>query len=201
HDQQQCGARNHETEQHEDINGKFSDHGLAEGDVGARQRHGGEQRQYGGGAGHRWHHRVMPLPKPAGKDVRRFVGRGRGADLAAFTRPWRAMIEKGATIMDGIPSTALQFAVPAAGGLLYALIWYATRRLPGFAKALARIVPLLLIVAAGLYLSVGMPLQRKQAAQAPATAPDARQAPPPQEEARAKQAEPAPPPTAAPPAP
>jgi len=69
--------------------------------------------------------------------------------------------------MADVPSMVLEFAVPAAAGLLYALIWYATRGLPGLAKFLARVVPLLVIVPAVLYVSLGMPLQRDRVAQSP----------------------------------
>ena len=69
--------------------------------------------------------------------------------------------------MGNVPPMVLEFGLPAAGGFLYALIWYATRGLPGFARVLARIIPLLIIVPAVLYLSFGMPMQRDRVSQAP----------------------------------
>lgn len=59
--------------------------------------------------------------------------------------------------MAEIPSSALQYVVPAAAGLLYALIWYATRGLPRLAKVLGRIFPLLLMIPAVLYLTLEFP--------------------------------------------
>jgi esterase/lipase superfamily enzyme len=69
--------------------------------------------------------------------------------------------------MADVPSMVLEFALPAAAGLLFALIWYATRGLRGLAKVLARVVPLLIIVPGVLYVSLGMPLQRDRVAEGP----------------------------------
>ena len=103
--------------------------------------------------------------------------------------------------MAELPSTVLEIGVPAAAGLLYALIWYATRGLPGSAKVLARILPLLVIVPTVLYLSLGMPTQRvgsgsESAAKPPTAVRDGSKGAP-QGEIQVKQQEPAP--TAAPP--
>ncbi len=59
-----------------------------------------------------------------------------------------------------------EIAVPVLAGLLYAIIWYATRGLPRLAKVLARVLPLVVIVPAVLYFSLGMPSQREEARQA-----------------------------------
>ena len=58
--------------------------------------------------------------------------------------------------MPEFPSVALQYGVPVAAGVLYALIWYATRGLTGFAKVISRVLPLLIIVPAILYVSFGI---------------------------------------------
>src|SRR5262245_11601598 len=57
----------------------------------------------------------------------------------------------------------LEIGVPVLAGILYALIWYATRGLPGVAKVLARALPLIAIVPAVLYFSLGVPMPRQQA--------------------------------------
>jgi esterase/lipase superfamily enzyme len=62
--------------------------------------------------------------------------------------------------MAEFSSTALDYAVPAVAGLLYALIWFATRGLPRLAKVLARVLPLLLIIPAVLYLTLEFPKLR-----------------------------------------
>ena len=100
--------------------------------------------------------------------------------------------------MASVPPTVLEFGIPAAGGLLYALIWYATRGLPGFARMLARIVPLLIIVPAVLYLSFGMPLQRDRVSQSPPVASRDDGTPAPEPDMRRRAPEP---PTSAPSAP
>jgi esterase/lipase superfamily enzyme len=56
----------------------------------------------------------------------------------------------------------LEVAVPVLAGLIYALIWYATRGLPGGAKVAARVAPLLVIVPAVLYVAFGMPAMRSE---------------------------------------
>ena len=78
----------------------------------------------------------MPLPKLAGKDglLARQAERGRLRDSRhspGLARVYRS--GKGADMAD-VPPMVLEFAVPAAAGLLYALIWYVTRGLPRFAK-------------------------------------------------------------------
>jgi esterase/lipase superfamily enzyme len=100
--------------------------------------------------------------------------------------------------MGNVPPMVLEFGVPAAGGLLYALIWYMTRGLPGFAKVLARIIPLLIIVPAVLYLSFGMSMQRDRVSQSPPmeSRDDGTRAPEPDMRRGAPE-----PPTSAPPAP
>jgi hypothetical protein len=52
-----------------------------------------------------------------------------------------------------VSPAAVNIAILAAGLLLYALIWYLTRGLPRFAKALARLLPLGLVLPAMLILS------------------------------------------------
>jgi esterase/lipase superfamily enzyme len=65
--------------------------------------------------------------------------------------------------MLDISPTFIEVAVPVVAGLLYAVIWYATRGLPRLAKVLARVLPLMVIVPAVLYVSLGMPAQRERA--------------------------------------
>jgi esterase/lipase superfamily enzyme len=61
--------------------------------------------------------------------------------------------------MPELPSALPEVAVPAVVGLLlYAVVWSASRGLPGLARVLARVAPLVL-VAAGLGLSLLHPLQ------------------------------------------
>ena len=100
--------------------------------------------------------------------------------------------------MTELPSTVLGIAIPAAAGLLYALIWYSTRTLPRAAKVLGRGASLLIILPAVLYLSFGMPMQRDRVSQSPPADPrdDGTRAPAP--EMRRMEPEP---PTSAPPAP
>ena len=100
--------------------------------------------------------------------------------------------------MTELPSTLLGIAIPAAAGLLYALIWYSTRTLPRAAKVLGRGASLLIILPAVLYLSFGMPMQRDRVSQSPPADPrdDGTRAPAP--EMRRMEPEP---PTSAPPAP
>ena len=69
--------------------------------------------------------------------------------------------------MTELPSTVLGIAIPAAAGLLYALIWYSTRTLPRAARILGRVASLLVILPAVLYLSFGMPMQRDRVSQSP----------------------------------
>jgi esterase/lipase superfamily enzyme len=62
--------------------------------------------------------------------------------------------------MAELPSNLWDIAAPAVAGLLYAILWYATRNLPRSVKIAARVVPLLIVVPAMLYLTLGMPMQR-----------------------------------------
>lgn len=103
--------------------------------------------------------------------------------------------------MGDLPSNWLELGLPAAGALLYALIWYATSGLPRAAKALARILPLLVILPAVLFLTLSMPMQLDRVSQSP----PAGGTQPPQGEAQAERPDQAPPrsrgPATAPPSP
>jgi esterase/lipase superfamily enzyme len=70
--------------------------------------------------------------------------------------------------MGEVSPAAVNIAILAAGLLLYALIWYLTRGLPGFAKVLARLLPLGLVLPAMLILSGQREAPRKEVATAPA---------------------------------
>ena len=59
--------------------------------------------------------------------------------------------------MANVPSM-FELAIPAAAGLLYALIWYSTRSLPRAGRILGRVASLLILVPAVLYVSFGMPM-------------------------------------------
>jgi esterase/lipase superfamily enzyme len=102
--------------------------------------------------------------------------------------------------MPGLPSALPEVAAPIAAALLYAVIWYATRRLPGLAKVLARAAPAVAI--AGIFcVSLILPPQREEVGPVPAktrraAGPDRPELPPPE---TAKAAKPAP--SAAQPAP
>jgi len=50
--------------------------------------------------------------------------------------------------MGELSPAAVNIAILAAGLVLYALIWYLTRGLPRFAKVLARLLPLGLVLPA-----------------------------------------------------
>lgn len=91
-----------------------------------------------------------------------------------------------------------EFAIPAAAGLLYALIWYSTRTLPRAGRIVGRVAALLILVPAVLYLSFGMPMQRDRVSQSrPMESRDeATRAPEPDMRRRLPEA-----PTSAPPAP
>jgi esterase/lipase superfamily enzyme len=61
--------------------------------------------------------------------------------------------------MPELPSALPEVAVPVAAGLLlYAIVWYAARGLPGFAKGLARAAPLA-VIGGSFGLSLLQPLQ------------------------------------------
>jgi esterase/lipase superfamily enzyme len=79
--------------------------------------------------------------------------------------------------MGEVSSAAVNIAILAVGLLLYALIWYLTRGLPGLAKGLARLLPLGLVLPAMLILSGQNLAPRKEVATAPP--PAARRQPPP----------------------
>ena len=68
--------------------------------------------------------------------------------------------------MANVPSM-FELAIPAAAGLLYALIWYSTRTLPRAGRIVGRVASLLILVPAVLYLSFGMPMQRDRVSQSP----------------------------------
>ena len=70
--------------------------------------------------------------------------------------------------MGEVSPAAVNIAILAAGLLLYALIWYLTRGLPRFAKVLARLLPLGLVLPAMLILSGQREAPRKEVATAPA---------------------------------
>lgn len=87
-----------------------------------------------------------------------------------------------------------EFAIPAAAGLLYALIWYSTRTLPRAGRILGRVASLLILVPAVLYLSFGMPMQRDRVSQSPPmeSRDDGTRAPEPDMRRRLPEAPPAP---------
>jgi len=105
--------------------------------------------------------------------------------------------------MGEVSPAAVNIAILAAGLLLYALIWYLTRGLPRFAKVLARLLPLGLVLPAMIILSGQKLAPRKDVASAPPLptarpgTPPAGGAPPPVEPKSSA----APPPPAAPQAP
>ena len=80
--------------------------------------------------------------------------------------------------MTDVPTAVLQFGVPAAAAaVIYAILWFATRGLSRGARFAVRLVALLILVPAALYVSLGgMPLQREMAGAPP---------PPPVQEQRA----------------
>ena len=69
--------------------------------------------------------------------------------------------------MGEISPAAIDVAILAAGLFLYALIWYLTRGLPRFAKVLARLLPLGLVLPAMLILSGQQPTANRELANAP----------------------------------
>jgi esterase/lipase superfamily enzyme len=70
--------------------------------------------------------------------------------------------------MGEVSPATVNIAILAAGLLLYALIWHLTRGLPRFAKVLARLLPLGLVLPAMLILSGQREAPRKEVATAPA---------------------------------
>src|SRR5262245_46474741 len=100
--------------------------------------------------------------------------------------------------MGEISPAAVNIAILTAGLFLYALIWYLTRGLPRFAKVLARLLPLGLVLPAMLILSEQHRSPRRELATAPPPSsrnqrpPPAAQAPP--SEPKSSAAPPAPPP-------
>jgi esterase/lipase superfamily enzyme len=69
--------------------------------------------------------------------------------------------------MGEVSPAAVNVAILAAGLLLYALIWYLTRGLPWFAKVLARLLPLGLVLPAMIILSGHNLAPRRELATAP----------------------------------
>src|SRR4029453_6405748 len=101
--------------------------------------------------------------------------------------------------MGEVSPAVANVAILAAGLLLYALIWYLTRGLPRFAKGLARLLPLGLVLPAMLILSGQNLAPRREQASAPPPAarrevPPTAGAPAPAEPKSAGGPPPAPPP-------
>ncbi len=64
--------------------------------------------------------------------------------------------------MPELPSALPEVAAPVAAAFVYAVVWYATRGLPGLARVSARIAPL--VVIAGLVcFSLGLPARNEEA--------------------------------------
>src|SRR5262245_3836193 len=80
--------------------------------------------------------------------------------------------------MGEVSPAAVNVAVLAAGLLLYALIWYLTRGLPRFAKVLARLLPLGLVLPAMMFLSDQSLAPRRELATAPPPPMARREVPP-----------------------
>jgi esterase/lipase superfamily enzyme len=101
-----------------------------------------------------------------------------------------------------MPVTMLEVATCAVAGLVYAIIWFATRNLSRAVRVLARVLPLLVLVPAVLFLSLELSPYREEARRTAAARKEApvREAQrPPQTESRAPEALPPPPPAQAPP--
>jgi esterase/lipase superfamily enzyme len=102
--------------------------------------------------------------------------------------------------MGEISPAAVNIAILTAGLFLYALIWYLTRGLPRFAKVLARLLPLGLVLPAMLILSEQHRSPTRELATAPPPSsriqrsPPAAQAPPSEPKSSAAPPAPAPPP-------
>jgi esterase/lipase superfamily enzyme len=80
--------------------------------------------------------------------------------------------------MGEVSPAAVNVAILAAGLLLYALIWYLTRGLPRFAKVLARLLPLGLVLPAMLLLSGQKLAPRRELTSAPPPPAAGRELPP-----------------------
>ena len=106
--------------------------------------------------------------------------------------------------MGEVSPAAVKVAILAAGLLLYALIWYLTRGLPRFARVLARLLPLGLVLPAMLILSGQNLAPRRELATAPPPAarrdlpPTAGAPPPPEPKSAAAPPAPPPPPVSQP---
>jgi esterase/lipase superfamily enzyme len=74
--------------------------------------------------------------------------------------------------MPDLASILPQISAPVAACVIYGVIWYATRSLPGLARMLARAAPLVVIVPAIVYVSLAMPVQHDEEAE-PAPTPRA----------------------------
>ena len=62
-----------------------------------------------------------------------------------------------------MPETLAEIAIPVLAGLIYALVWYATRGLPRSARVLGRVLPLVVLAPAVLYFSLEMSPHREEA--------------------------------------
>ena len=80
--------------------------------------------------------------------------------------------------MGEVSPAAVNVAILAAGLLLYALIWYLTRGLPWFAKVLARLLPLGLVLPAMIIMSGHNLAPRRELATAPPPPAARREVPP-----------------------
>ena len=81
--------------------------------------------------------------------------------------------------MGEISPAAVNIAILTAGLFLYALIWYLTRGLPRFAKVLARLLPLGLVLPAMLILSEQHRSPSRELATAPPPSSRIQKSPPP----------------------
>lgn len=106
--------------------------------------------------------------------------------------------------MATLPSTMPEWAIPAAFGLIYAIIWFFTRRTAWWIKLVVRGVPLVLMVLAMVYLTVGLPIRSERTVQSTPPADVGTPTPQPveqgerQAEAKKPEAAPPPPPATAP---
>jgi esterase/lipase superfamily enzyme len=62
-----------------------------------------------------------------------------------------------------MPDTMLEVAIALLAGLAYAIVWYATRNLPHLARGLGRVLPLIVLLPAVLFLSLEMSPHREEA--------------------------------------
>jgi hypothetical protein len=87
--------------------------------------------------------------------------------------------KEGNAVMAELLPAGVEIAIPVAGALLYACIWFATRNLSRAAKILGRVAPLGLIAPVTLYLSGLHGSGRPDITSMPAPAPNVQsQAPP-----------------------